>query len=159
MTKPKPYEQMLPKPFYFGPPNFVEVLKVKSSLYEFSGIYKNVLVSLLNRQSLLMDLFVNREILGGGGFCKTVIPSSTVATGPAPMPPCRPCRRGHAGKRDAVAPPGGQGRPPRRVPPSTSPTRSPAPSLSLLLVPLLSRDRRCPLPLAAASPTFRAVSS
>ena len=66
MTKPKPYEQMLPKPFYFGPPNFVEVLKVKSSLYEFSGIYKNVLVSLLNRQSLLMDLFVNREILGGG---------------------------------------------------------------------------------------------
>ena len=31
----KSYEQMLPKTFYFGPPIFVEVLKVNSSLYEF----------------------------------------------------------------------------------------------------------------------------
>ena len=91
MTKPKPYEQMLPKPFYFGPPNFVEVLKVKSSLYEFSGIYKNVLVSLLNRQSLLMDLFVNREILGGGVSVKR---SSLPPLWRQGRRPCRPA--GHA---------------------------------------------------------------
>ena len=30
---------MLPKTFYFGPPIFVAVLKVNSSLYEFSGIF------------------------------------------------------------------------------------------------------------------------
>ena len=35
MTKSKPFEQMLPKTCYFGPPIFVEVLKVNSSLYEF----------------------------------------------------------------------------------------------------------------------------
>ena len=31
----KPCEQRLPKTFYFGPPNFVEVLKVKWILCEF----------------------------------------------------------------------------------------------------------------------------
>ena len=35
MTKSKPFEQRLPKTFYFGPPILVEVLKANSSLYEF----------------------------------------------------------------------------------------------------------------------------
>ena len=35
MALTKPYEQIWGKTFYFGPPIFVEVLKVNSSLYEF----------------------------------------------------------------------------------------------------------------------------
>ena len=35
ITITKPYEQNLTKTFYFASPNFVEVLKVKLSLYEF----------------------------------------------------------------------------------------------------------------------------
>ena len=36
----KPYEQTWGKTFYFGPPIFVEVLTVNSSLYEFFWVFR-----------------------------------------------------------------------------------------------------------------------
>ena len=58
----------------------------------FSGIYKNVLVPQLNRQSLLGDLFAINSNVARGSSQFFFPSSSTVEIGPAPMPPCRPCR-------------------------------------------------------------------
>ena len=100
ITLIKSCEQMWVKTFYFATLIFVKLLKDKGDLYEFSGIYENVLVPLFKSLKPAGDLFAIILNVAGGFSGKISFFSllrrrrflaPCLRRGPAALPPHATC--------------------------------------------------------------------
>ena len=97
ITLIKSCEQMWVKTFYFATLIFVKLLKDKGDLYEFSGIYENVLVPLFKSLKPAGDLFAIISNVARG-FSRFLFFSPSLCWlwhwRHAQLPAELPCRRG-----------------------------------------------------------------